>query len=70
MSTEARLDALLKAVKRLEAAHVEFMRAAASMAQPRLNKAGTRYAAAKVALFALTRERDQAEGPAPESAAS
>ncbi len=46
-------EALLKAVRSFRRADTEFHRANNTGEQPRLNKAGTRYAIAKIKLFAI-----------------
>lgn len=50
MATKAEIE---KAVKRLRNADREYWRAQQTLEQPRLNKAGTAYAIAKIKLFQL-----------------
>jgi len=50
-------DALLKTVKAFHNADVEFNRATVTGEQPRLNKAGTRYAIAKIRLFKFVKAK-------------
>jgi hypothetical protein len=55
-------DKLRRAIKSFKNADVEYTRAIQADTQPRLNKAGTRYAIAKYRLFKLAGLEKQAGG--------
>lgn len=57
MSSRPTKANLIAAVKSLRKADTEYRRAIAAAEQPRLSKAGTRYAIAKISLFHLVGAR-------------